>query len=737
MEKIGNVTLNDTYYAGKDLYSDGEIEDRILELVEKYPEKEYNQVIAKEQDWAVMYHLAHERENILSWYPFQRGTKVLEIGSGCGAVTGVAASLAGKVTCVDLSMKRSRINGVRNQNKGNIEIFVGNFQDIEKGLERDFDYATLIGVFEYGQGYIGGKKPYHEFLTTILKHLKPGGKLLIAIENKFGLKYWAGCTEDHTGNFFEGLEGYQKKAGVRTFAKPELENILKECGCRNYKFYYPYPDYKFPFMIFSDEYLPKPGELNQNLCNFDRRRLLLMDEGKVFDQILENGLFPLYSNSFFVEIVKEDGEAGRLQDMKNPVVYTKCSAGRAPEFSFRTCIENSGISHVKGEISTQAGIGKEEMGRLLYKKAEYQEGRKHLEAIAEAKTRLEELWQEKGLFLVNQCKLEGEKIFFEYLKGMTLEEKLDRLLEQGEEEAAAELLDQAIDRIKTASPVQGFSMTPEFRQVFGDMPLTEQELSFPMADIDLICSNILLTPDGNWHVLDYEWTFFFPVPVDYIVYRALRYYLEASGNRKKLKEDYNFYEKYGIVKEKKKIYRRMEHNFQNYITGAYVPFRKLYPMMGKKALPLGEILTEADKRRMQVYVDDGHGFSEEHSFFIDQGYGGEVSCTVPVPEEALRIWIDPALSACILKDVKLRWRGADGRSIPVVYTTTGFELEKNCFLFDNSDPKIIIEEIPKGKRQIDIFYQISILEEGTATMLMDKVNTKGQMKKKVRRLIRK
>ena len=414
MEKIGNVILNDTYYAGKDLYSDGAIEDRILELVEKYPEKEYNQVIAKEQDWAVMYHLSHERENILSWYPFQAGTKVLEIGSGCGAVTGVAASLAGSVTCVDLSMKRSRINGVRNQNKGNIEIFVGNFQDIEKGLENDFDYATLIGVFEYGQGYIGGKKPYHEFLATILKHLKPGGRLLIAIENKFGLKYWAGCTEDHTGNFFEGLEGYQQKAGVRTFTKPELERILKECGCRNYKFYYPYPDYKFPFMIFSDEYLPKPGELNRNLCNFDRRRLMLMDEGKVFDQILENGLFPLYSNSFFIEVVKEEeGKEGRQQSLGNPVVYTKYSAGRAPEFSFRTCIGNG------------------EMGRLLYKEAEYREGREHIAAIPEAKARLENLWQEKGLFLVNQCKLEGDKIFFEYLEGVTLEEKLDKLLEQG------------------------------------------------------------------------------------------------------------------------------------------------------------------------------------------------------------------------------------------------------------------------------------------------------------------
>ena len=484
---------------------------------------------------------------------------------------------------------------------------------------------------------------------------------------------------------------------------------------------------------------------------------MLMDEGKVFDQILENGLFPLYSNSFFIEVVKEEeGKEGRQQSLGNPVVYTKYSAGRAPEFSFRTCIGNG------------------EMGRLLYKEAEYREGREHIAAIPEAKARLENLWQEKGLFLVNQCKLEGDKIFFEYLEGVTLEEKLDKLLEQGEEEAAAELLRQGIERIKEASPTQKFSMTPEFQQVFGEIPLTESEPSFPMADIDLIFSNILLTEDGNWHVLDYEWTFFFPVPVGYIVYRALHYYLEASGNRKKLKEDYNFYKEYGIEGEKRKIYRMMERSFQNYITGSYVPVRELYSIMGKKALPLGEVLAEADKRRMQVYVDDGHGFSEEQSFFIDQGYGGKVSCRVPVPEGAVRICIDPAFSACMLKDVKLRWRvetsqgeneqdldGQDGkgaakpmlangrsrkdtvRKMPVTYITTGFEVEKNCFVFDNSDPKIIIEEIPRGKLQIDISYQISILEEEAAAMLvdkikmlMDKVDWKGQMKKKVRRLIK-
>lgn len=305
MEQIGNVVLDDTYYPGEDLYSDGAVENHILELVKKYREEEYNQVIAREQDWAVMYHLSHQRTNIISWYLFREHAKVLEVGSGCGAITGAVAEHAGSVTCVDLSKRRSMINAYRNKEKSNIRIMMGNFKDVEPSLDEDFDYATLIGVFEYGKGYIGGECPYHEFLTTIMNHIKPGGRLLLAIENRFGLKYWAGCREDHVGILFEGIEGYQNTSGVRTFTKPEITRIMEECGYTDYKFYYPYPDYKLPTVIYSDEYLPKQGELIQNICNFDRDRLVLFDEGKAFDQIIKDGLFPLYSNSFFIEITKE------------------------------------------------------------------------------------------------------------------------------------------------------------------------------------------------------------------------------------------------------------------------------------------------------------------------------------------------------------------------------------------------------------------------------------------------
>ena len=182
-----------------------------------------------------MYHLAHERENILSWYPFAPGAKVLEVGSGCGAVTGAVAADAKSVTCIDLSKKRSMVNAERHKDSSNITIRLGNFQDVEKDLDRDFDYATLIGVFEYGQGYIGGDRPYHGFLTTVMEHVRPGGKLLLAIENKFGLKYWAGCREDHVGAYFEGPNHILPTNGTARFFSPlNVDDFLKKTSIISY-----------------------------------------------------------------------------------------------------------------------------------------------------------------------------------------------------------------------------------------------------------------------------------------------------------------------------------------------------------------------------------------------------------------------------------------------------------------------------------------------------------------------
>ena len=293
-----------TYWSGEDLYSDGPIEDEILDFLRNNPPSEYEKFIQKSRNWAVMYHLSHIRQNILMSVGINKNDTVLEIGAGMGAITGKLCELAKSVTCVELSKKRSEINACRNRDFKNIRILVGNFQTIEGHLNEKFDVVTLIGVFEYGSSYIDTNEPYKDFLKISLKHLKTGGRLYIAIENRLGLKYFAGCREDHVGRNFEGIEGYTLTKRAVTFSREEFENLFAECGIKDYRFMYPYPDYKFPMQIFSDDWLPKNGDLTMNLMNMDQSRYMFFDETKAYDSFVKTDYFKTFSNSFLIEIIK-------------------------------------------------------------------------------------------------------------------------------------------------------------------------------------------------------------------------------------------------------------------------------------------------------------------------------------------------------------------------------------------------------------------------------------------------
>ncbi len=304
IEKIENVVLDLDYYIGQDLYSDGAIEDEILEFVKEAEQKDYGKFIEFKKNWAVLYHLSPLRQNIISSISITKEQTVLEIGAGCGAITGRLCEMAQEVDCIELSKKRSLINAYRNKNRDNLNIMVGNFETIEKNITKQYDVITLIGVYEYAASYIESESPYQDFIKIAMKHLKPNGRLIVAIENRLGLKYFAGCREDHVGMYFEGIEGYTNTDVVKTFSKDELIKQINECGYENIRFMYPYPDYKFPISIYSDEYLPKKGELNMNVLNMDQSRQLLFDESKFYDSISDSNLFPIFSNSYLVEVRK-------------------------------------------------------------------------------------------------------------------------------------------------------------------------------------------------------------------------------------------------------------------------------------------------------------------------------------------------------------------------------------------------------------------------------------------------
>lgn len=226
---------------------------------------------------------------------------MLEIGCGMGAITNMLCEKCHDVTAVELSRRRATAALLRCREKDNLEIIVGNLNDIQ--FEKKFDYITLIGVLEYQGTFTDTDNPYQDFLMGIKKFLKPDGKLLIGIENKYGLKYWCGVGEDHTGFPFEGINQYSISNRIgRTFARKELEDLIKDSGFKHTFFYYPMPDYKLPTVVYSQSRLPE----DENMYNLQPYYIpdnttLVADEMGMYKDIIENDAFEFFANSFLVE----------------------------------------------------------------------------------------------------------------------------------------------------------------------------------------------------------------------------------------------------------------------------------------------------------------------------------------------------------------------------------------------------------------------------------------------------
>lgn len=676
-EQIGKIILDKKYYPGVDLYCDGVIEDEILEIVRNEKPENYRKVIEERASWPIFYHLSSLRENIVDWLPIGKGDKVLEVGSGCGAITGALARKAGSVTCIDLSRKRSMINAYRHQDMDNIYIHVGNFKDVEKDLACDYDYVMLIGVFEYGQGYMGSDTPYEDFMNILMKHLKKDGRMVIAIENKLGMKYFAGCKEDHSGKYFDGIEDYPTGEGsARTFSRAGLERIMKTCGVEKYSFYYPYPDYKFPATVFSDEKLPKAGELYQNIRNFDRDRVMLFDEQKAYDMVIREGLFSQYSNSFMVIIGPEP-----------EVKYSKYSNDRAPEFSIRTDI-----------VKTEAGyeVIKSPVGAAA---------KNHVADMKNLGGKLEEAFAGTGLKF-NKCN-QKDGLSFEYIEGVTLEEVLDECLVADKKDAF-------------------LALTDRYRKAL------EQGAKADVADYDLIFQNIMVNGD-EWTVIDYEWTFRREIPADFMFRRALYCYFADRKSREKAKlwiEEH--YASENLFKEDawNKVVSA-EREFQQYVQGGYMAASELRHAIGNPVYSLDYLLDKAGalNNRIQIYEDRGSGFSEEASYYIDKiaRIGDFYEFDIKLNQDLTNIRIDPCDRPCIVNVESVICQGEEimpflaGKGKNGMGAHNGVRLTDSSFFFGDNDPHFrwkVEGLVKKGCTVLRVKLRMEYLSPETAQRLM-------------------
>ena len=189
---------------------------------------------------------------------------ILDIGAGWGQLT---IPLAKQNQICSLEPTPERLDFIKTASEQenvskNISFIGADYLDIE--FDNKFDLILSIGVLEWVGAFRSGKKPEDsqlEFLKKIKSELKEGGKLIIGIENRIGLKYLLGAPDDHIGH--PNITIHQKEIAKKqykektnqelrslTHSMPEYEEMLQNAGFNNISFYTSNPDYKLPVKIF-------------------------------------------------------------------------------------------------------------------------------------------------------------------------------------------------------------------------------------------------------------------------------------------------------------------------------------------------------------------------------------------------------------------------------------------------------------------------------------------------------
>jgi len=393
-------------------------------------------------------------------------------------------------------------------------------------------------------------------------------------------------------------------------------------------------------------------------------------------------------------------------DPMNRIIYSKYSNERSARFQIRTDIieDESGKKYVRKSACTS-------------------EAKEHISNIEGFSRKLDESY--KGTRLVsNKCVLENGAAVFEFLEGRTFEHILDEYLKNEDYTEIVRKIQEFFDVLKSTLDLKPFAQSEQFQNVYGDVEFPQALLAADLNNIDYIFGNIFMDGD-KWTVIDYEWTFDFPIPYLYIVYRAIHYYTYDSS-RTAIKE-LGILRLMGINEQLEECFELMEHRFQLYILGEITPVINMYDDIAGDAHSFSTLISKAseDNARceMRVYYDRGNGFSEEDSEVIMPENIGENANQLHYSIEvrnAKALRLDPVEKMCILSDIKAITKGEYIHMPKGKHN--GFEIADSSVLFTTDDPMIVFDDIVPNTTSLEFFLVKQVLESDASfglTKLVD------------------
>ena len=312
-------------------------DEQIAAIIAEEQTENYDRCISDIDDWYVFYHLSSLRHSLLNWYEFRENARILEVGSGFGALTGLLLDRAEEVDAVEADPVRADALDIRFRERKNLTVFREKIDAFR--CEEPYDYIVLVDFFEE---YTGNRR---QLLSRLGGMLRSGGRLLLGIRSRNGIKYQAGAVDEYANR---SLPEYLKEmpdpgngGELNLLTGPEAEELLEESGFAVINRLYPLPDLHVVHALYTDEWLPDRSVSDRVICYDALSDSLEEDPRILLEKAVREKRLPEAANAVLIEAVNASEER---ETSEKKVIYACSSTDRGREHGFSTILYSDGTA---------------------------------------------------------------------------------------------------------------------------------------------------------------------------------------------------------------------------------------------------------------------------------------------------------------------------------------------------------------------------------------------------------
>ncbi len=309
------------------------------------------------------------RMSLLKWFPFRAGKRALYVGNDTDASAVVLSEAGLQVDCV---MRRD-VRGIA--------------EDAENRL---FDYVVCVEKIER-------EEDPKTFLLALERMLADDGRLLLAMNNRLGLRYVCGDRDPYTGRNFDGLDNYRNaQAFPRCYSETEIREMLDHAGMMGV-FYAALPDLRHTALLIKEGFTPNEDIGIRLTPVYWCHDTVFLEERRLYADVIREGLLHKLANSWLIVCGKKEG-CFRAPDID----YVTSSMQREKSNAFLTIVHD---------------------GSKVEKVSVFSDGRKRLIQLSENTQYL----KNRGISVI-EGRLEEERYTMPYVNAPTGQRYLRELL---------------------------------------------------------------------------------------------------------------------------------------------------------------------------------------------------------------------------------------------------------------------------------------------------------------------